>query len=91
VAKAVEIHNMSMEGNVMRMHQVPNIALPPATKITMQPGNGYHLMLFGLRQPLNAGESFPMTLTFEKAGKTDVTVTVGNMGMAKEGGMPHMR
>lgn len=91
IAKSVEIHTMSMEGNVMKMREVPNIALPPAAKITMQPGNGYHLMLFGLRQPLKAGETFPMTLTFEKAGKTDVTVTVGNMGMAKEGGMPHMR
>ena len=75
----------------MKMREVPNIALPPAAKITMQPGNGYHLMLFGLRQPLKVGETFPMTLTFEKAGKTDVTVTVGNMGMTKEGGMPHMR
>lgn len=88
VAKSVEIHTMSMEGNVMKMRAVPGIDLPPSAKITMQPGRGYHLMLFGLRQPLKAGDTFPMTLTFEKAGKTEVNVTVENKGTT--GGMQHM-
>lgn len=91
VAKSIEIHSMTMDGNVMKMREVPNIELQPGTKIAMQPGNGYHLMLFGLRQPLKAGASFPMTLSFEKAGKTEVTVTVGNKEAPKEGGMQHMR
>lgn len=89
IAKSVEIHTMSMEGNVMKMREVPGIELAPSAKIAMQPGRGYHLMLFGLRQPLKAGESFPLTLTFEKAGKTEVTVTVGAKDAA--GGMQHMR
>ena len=47
-------------------------------------------MLIGLKQPLRAGESFPLTLEFEKAGKREVTVTVekaGAMGPGSRGGM----
>jgi copper(I)-binding protein len=87
VAKRVEIHNMSMDGNVMKMKEVGEIELKPDTEIVMKPGNGYHLMLVGLNQRLKAGESFPMTLVFEKAGKVEVTVKVGNK-QAKEG-EPH--
>ncbi|MGZ3237984.1 MAG: copper chaperone PCu(A)C, partial [Burkholderiaceae bacterium] len=42
----------------------------------MQPGNGYHIMLVGLKQPLKLGDKFSLTLTFEKAGKLDVPVVV---------------
>jgi periplasmic copper chaperone A len=76
VAKSVEIHTMSMEGNVMKMREVPNIELKPSAKLVMTPGNGYHLMLLGLRQPLKAGDTFPLTLSFEKAGKSEVSVVV---------------
>lgn len=91
IAKSVEIHTMAMDGNVMTMREVPSIELKPATKIAMRPGQGYHLMLFGLHQQLKTGDTFPMTLTFEKAGKTNVTVSVGNTESAKEGAMPHMQ
>ncbi|MFC7516239.1 copper chaperone PCu(A)C [Herbaspirillum sp. GCM10030257] len=76
VAKSAEIHTMSMEGNVMKMREVDGIDLPPAAKVEMKPGHGYHIMLMGLEKPLKAGDKFPLTLTFEKAGKTDVTVVV---------------
>lgn len=76
IAKTVEIHTMSMDGNVMRMREMQDIALKPSAKVVMQPGNGYHLMLLGLSTPLKAGDKFPMTLTFEKAGKAQVTVVV---------------
>lgn len=84
VAKSVEIHTMAMEGNVMKMREVPGIELKPAEKLVMKPGEGYHLMLMGLRQPLKVGEKFPITLTFEKAGKTEVTAEVREV---KTGGM----
>ncbi len=80
VAKSVEIHTMSMEGDVMRMREVSGIELAPAAKVEMKPGHGYHLMLLGLRQPLKAGDKFPLTLTFEKAGKTEVMVFVEDSG-----------
>jgi len=76
IAKNVEIHTMSMEGNVMKMRAVANIELQPAGKVTMKPGDGYHIMMTGLIQPLKTGDKFPLTLTFEKAGKLEVSVWV---------------
>jgi copper(I)-binding protein len=76
VAKSVEIHTMSMDNGVMKMREVGTIELKPGEKIMMQPGGGYHLMLMGLTQQLKPGDRFPMTLTFEKAGKKEVNVAV---------------
>ncbi len=89
VAKSVEIHTMTMDGNVMKMREVGQIELKPSAKLEMKPGEGYHLMLMGLRQPLKAGDTFPMTLTFEKAGKAEVKVTVQEKKESK-GGSHHM-
>lgn len=75
-AKSVEIHTMSMDGNVMKMRQVPNIDIKPGAKVTMKPGDGYHIMLIGLTQPLKAGDKIPLTLTFEKSGKAEVSALV---------------
>jgi copper(I)-binding protein len=76
VAKTAQIHTMSMDGNVMKMREVQNIEIPPSGKIVMKPGDGYHIMLMGLNQQLKPGDKFPLTLTFEKAGKIDVSVLV---------------
>lgn len=76
VAKSTEIHTMMMDGNVMKMREVSDIELKPATTVDMTPGHGYHIMLIGLAQPLKAGDKFPLTLTFQKAGKIDVSVHV---------------
>jgi copper(I)-binding protein len=76
VAKSVQIHSMSMQGNVMKMREVSDLELKPSTKTELKPGDGYHLMLVGLKQPLKAGDKFPVTLSFEKAGKVDVSVWV---------------
>lgn len=78
VAQNVEMHTMSMENGVMKMREVPSIELKPGEKVTMRPGDGYHLMLMDLTQPLKAGDKFPMTLSFEKAGKKEVSVWVEN-------------
>lgn len=86
VAKSVQIHTMSMEGDVMKMREVSAIELKPDAKIEMMPGNGYHLMLIGLRQPLKAGDKFPLTLTFEKAGTTEVSMTVEDRNKKAKGG-----
>ncbi|MET3108901.1 copper(I)-binding protein [Oxalobacteraceae bacterium GrIS 2.11] len=76
VAKSVEIHNMEMVGDVMKMREVDGLELKAGSKISMSPGGGYHIMLIGLKQPLKAGDKFPLTLTFEKAGKIEVVVYV---------------
>ncbi|HYC41355.1 MAG TPA: copper chaperone PCu(A)C [Noviherbaspirillum sp.] len=89
VAKSVEIHTMTMDGNVMKMREVGQIEIPASGRVEMKPGDGYHLMLMGLQQPLKAGDSFPMTLVFEKAGKTEVKVKVQDKKDAGHGGMHH--
>ncbi len=77
-AKSVQIHTMAMDGNVMKMREATEIALQPATKVAMQPGDGYHIMLIGLKKALKAGDKFPLTLNFEKSGKVEVAVPVEN-------------
>lgn len=80
IAKSVELHTMSMEGNVMRMREVSGIELEPSGKVAMKPGEGFHLMLMGLRKPLSVGDTFPLTLTFERAGKLVISVKVEESG-----------
>ena len=64
VAERVEVHQMSMEGNVMRMRELAQgLELPPGQSIELAPG-GLHLMVTGLRQALAAGSSMPLTLRF---------------------------
>ncbi len=75
VAESVQLHSMRMEGDVMRMRKVDAIELPPGKTVELRPG-GLHLMLVGLRTPLAPGETFPMTLRFEKAGEVKVDVKV---------------
>jgi copper(I)-binding protein len=76
IANSVEIHSMSMDGNVMKMREVPHIELKPSAKVEMKPGDGFHIMLVGLKQALKAGDKFPLVLTFEKAGTLEVSVSV---------------
>jgi copper(I)-binding protein len=92
VAQNAQVHTMSMEGNMMKMREVPVLDLPPAARIAMQPGNGYHIMLLGLKRPLKAGEKIPLTLTFEKAGKIEVSAPVESLQSsdASENKMPAM-
>jgi copper(I)-binding protein len=82
VAQSAGIHTMRMDGDVMRMREAGELPLAPTARVEMKPGMGYHIMLNGLKQPLQQGARFPMTLTFEKAGKVDVSVAVdGKDGM----------
>ncbi|MBE0548909.1 MAG: copper chaperone PCu(A)C [Rubrivivax sp.] len=75
VSKTVELHTMQMDGNVMRMRQVPAIDIPAGQTVELKPG-GLHVMFIGLTQTLNNGATFPLTLRFEKAGEVKVEVKV---------------
>jgi len=68
LAAVVEIHQMSMQGDVMKMQQVPGIALPAGTTVVLEPG-GYHIMLMELKRTLKAGDTVPLTLVVETADK----------------------
>jgi len=79
-AGKVELHEMRMEGTVMVMRPLANgLDIKPGAKVTLEP-NGYHLMLMDLKKPLEQGEQFAATLSFEKAGKVEVTFTIAGMG-----------
>jgi copper(I)-binding protein len=86
-----QIHSMTMDGTLMKMREVAAIDIQPAAKVSLKPGDAYHIMLTGLKQPLKAGDKFPLTLTFEKAGKVEVIVNVEDKesGAAKEASAPH--
>lgn len=83
VAKTVELHEMKMDGDVMKMRPVDGIALPPGKTVELQPG-GFHIMFIGLKAPLKVGDSFPLKLKFEKAGEVTVDVKVEAAGAQKE-------
>jgi copper(I)-binding protein len=84
VAQRVELHTMSMDGNMMRMREVDAIDVPVGKTVELAPG-GMHLMFIGLKAPLKAGDSFPLTLKFQKAGEVKVDVKVE---VPKEGAAP---
>jgi copper(I)-binding protein len=65
-AGQVEVHEMKLEGDVMRMRAVPVLALPAGQAVTLRPG-GYHLMLTDLKTPLRRGTQLPLTLVFKDA------------------------
>jgi copper(I)-binding protein len=75
VAGVVELHEMVMDGNVMKMRAVSGLELPAGKAVELKPG-GYHLMLMDLRQELKAGESVPVTLVIEGAGGRRETVEI---------------
>lgn len=76
-ASGVAIHTMSMDGTTMKMREIDSLPLAPAVRVEMKANTGYHLMMTNLKQPLKAGDQIPLTLTFERAGKLEVSVHVG--------------
>jgi len=70
VAGVVEIHEMAMEGNVMKMRAVPGVELPAGKTVELKPG-GYHVMLMDLKQQMKEGEVVPVTLVIESGGKRE--------------------
>ena len=83
VAKRAELHTTtvggSMAGMVMQMRRISGIDIAAGQPVTLKPG-GMHIMLVGLQKPLRAGQSFPLTLTFQKAGVRIVSVPVEKLG-----------
>ena len=79
-AERVELHEMRMDGGVMKMRSLPNgLAIKPGETVKLEP-NGYHIMFVGLKEPLKQGDTLKGQLRFEKAGTLDVDVAVQSMG-----------
>jgi copper(I)-binding protein len=75
VAGVVEIHEMKMDGGVMRMRPITALELPANRTVELKPG-GYHVMLMDLKKPLAEGETVPLTLIVESRGGKRSTVEV---------------
>jgi len=91
VAKRFEVHEMSMDGGVMKMRELKNgLDIAPGATVELKP-NSYHIMLQGLSRPLAKGERVKASLTFEKAGKAEVEFAVEAIGASGAGGAGDMK
>lgn len=94
VAGVVEIHEMVMERDVMKMRAVAEVALPAGQAVALKPG-GYHVMLMDLKTQVKPGVSVPLTLVFEQPNGVRETLELQaeartmNPGAAGNGPMPH--
>lgn len=88
-AGVAEIHEMSMQGDVMKMRAVDQLPLPAGKAVELKPG-GYHVMLMDLKAPVKVGDRVPLTLVFQNAtGKRetlDVELPVRGLHTPAAGG-----
>jgi copper(I)-binding protein len=89
IAASVDVHSMTMDGNIMRMRPVSGgLPIAPGGSVALKPG-GYHLMLMGLKRPLKQGETVTITLRFAKAGELPVRFRVEPIDHQLGGGHDH--
>jgi copper(I)-binding protein len=84
LADKVQFHATVEEKGVSRMRETPTIEISPGAKATFAPG-GQHIMLVGLKQPLKEGQSLPLTLEFETAGRIEAVVPIAKIGAMSPG------
>jgi hypothetical protein len=89
-AAKAELHVTSMDGAVMKMRPIAAVDIKAGAQAEFKPG-GMHIMLVDLAAPLKVGQSFALTLTFEKAGRVETTVTVEKPGAMGDHAMPGMK
>ena len=86
VSDDVQLHEMAIENDVMKMRQLPDgIEIPAGATVELKSG-GLHVMFMRIKHPFKEGETFKATLTFEKAGAVDVDFKIG---AAKPGAAGH--
>lgn len=80
VSDKVEVHEMRMDGNVMKMRELEKgLEIPAGATVMLKPG-GYHIMFMGLKAPFAKDAKVPITLVFEKAGTLDISLDVEALG-----------
>lgn len=87
----VQLHEMAMENDVMKMRKLDDgVAVPAGETVELKAG-GLHLMFMDVKTPFKEGEAVPVTLVFERAGKVEATFPVGSAkgGEAAGGGKHH--
>jgi len=90
VAGVAQVHEMKMEGDVMKMRAMPSLDLPAGQTVQLKPG-GYHVMMMDLKQPLPKGSTVPLTLRFKNAkgaeSKVELKVPVSTVAPAAAPGV----
>ena len=87
-AGLAEVHEMKMEGDIMKMRAVPALDLPAGKTVELKPG-GYHVMLLDLKAPLAKGSAVPLTLVFQDAQGTESRLDLSlPVAAAAPGGAP---
>lgn len=82
VATQVQFHRHTEKDGISRMREVKTVEIAPHAEVAMKPG-GMHVMLVGLKQSLKEGDTFPLTLQFERAGRIEINVPVTRVGATK--------
>ena len=75
VAGSVEIHEMTMDNNIMKMRAITGLDIPQGASVELKPG-GYHVMLLDLKQTLKEGATVPITLVFEDKDKKQTSMQI---------------
>ena len=89
VAGRIEIHESRMESNMMMMRELKEgMPLPAGQTVELKPG-GNHIMLLSVTEPLKAGDSVPLTLTFASAAPVEIRATVGQPAVTDAGHAAH--
>ena len=89
VSDKVQFHKVSEENGVSSMRELPTIDIAPGARVIFKPSD-LHVMLVGLKQPLKEGQTVPLTLDFEKAGKVSIAASVAKVGAMQGGNMGSM-
>lgn len=87
VAEHADLHEDKIANGVMQMRSVKSLTIEPGKSVTLDPDSGFHVMLIGLKGPLKEGQTVPLTLSFDHAGKQQVTASVAKVGAMHAGEM----
>ena len=87
-AERVEMHTTVRDGDIARMREVKNYAIPANDRFELKPGSA-HLMLVNPKAPLTAGQKVPVVLKFEKAGEVKTEIVVRPLGTAHDAHKGH--
>lgn len=88
VSTGASVHDMTMDGDIMRMREViGGLALPPGQAVALKPG-GYHIMLTGLKAPLKRGQFVQLHLTFAKSPPLNISAPIAGIGASAAPGAP---
>jgi hypothetical protein len=79
------LHEDKVTNGIMQMRPLKSLTIAPGKSVTLEPSDGYHLMLIGLKRPLKEGQTVPLTLTFDHAGRQQVTASVAKIGAMHAG------